>query len=121
MKKKFKFSCLRALSVCTANEPTKCFLDIEVDGPINYKVEVKMGNKKDDGTKSPVFLTIIGQKGAAQKKLISDGGIKPSENKVVSVDSNDVGKIVGFTIDMEDNGKMRPVEVSITNNSKLFK
>lgn len=104
------------MSKCTENEPTKCFLDIEVDGPVNYGIKIKMGDKNEDGTKVPVLFTIVGDKGNGQRKVFSEKGVKPSSNDEHKFDTIDVGKIIGFIFDLGDDGRCRPVEVTISNS-----
>lgn len=60
----------------------------------------------------------MGTKGNGQKKLFSEKGIKPGASDKHDCDTVDVGKIKGFIIDLENDGKFRPVEVTITNKRK---
>jgi len=93
---------------------------MEVDGPISYKVTITAEDKPKDGTNSPIFFTIIGGKGKGQKKLFSEKGLEASKTDSLTFNSNDIGDISGFALEIEENGRFKPKEIVIENLSKFF-
>jgi hypothetical protein len=90
---------------------------MEADGSNNYIITITADDKPEDGTESPIILTILGNKSSSQKKVVSELGIKPGKTKSASVYDRDVGGITGFKIELENNGRLKPTEVIIENLS----
>lgn len=102
-------------------EPKKCILEIPVDGPEKFNVTIKTGDGKDDGTKSPIAMTIVGEKGTSQINILTETGANSGSVGKYTVSSQDVGQVTGFQLILENKAKWKPAEVEIVNTSnKIF-
>ena len=116
--KAYNFHCIRPLAPCSDLEPKKCILEITVDGPTTYEVMIKTGDGPMDGVKSPILMSIIGDKGVGQTNILTEKGCTSASNEKFEVRSNDVGKLTGFKLSLEKKSKWKPVEVDIVNVGK---
>ena len=71
-----------------------------------------------DGVKSPILMSIIGDKGVGQTNILTEKGCTSASNEKFEVRSNDVGKLTGFKLSLEKKSKWKPVEVDIVNVGK---
>jgi hypothetical protein len=100
-------------------EPKKCILDINTDGPKKYEITIKTGDGANDGTKSPISMSINGEKGNGPMTTLTEKGATSASAQKFTVSSEDVGAINGFTVALENKDKWKVAEVTIIDLSKL--
>lgn len=117
--KRYNFHCLRMMGPCTPTEPKKCELIIPVDGFQGYDVTIDTGDDKLDATKSPIFITLLGDKAEGQKKLIAQHGFKAGSSNKVTIFTTPIGKVVGFRAELENKGLWQPTKIVIKDLGNL--
>lgn len=101
------------MTPCTPYKPESCELAIDVDGYQPYEITITTGDARQDETRVPVHLTLIGEKGIGQEKVISEHGFKIGESRPISINTNPIGNIVGFKLALESKGKWKPIRISV--------
>ena len=118
--KRFVFRCLRPLAPCTATEPRKCELDIDLDGHQGYSIQIDTDDGPRDGTLAPIHFTLIGDKAEGQTKIISEKGLNMGSSKSFTIFTTPIGKVIGFKLHLETKGRWKPTKISVTDLSKII-
>lgn len=115
--KVYHFNCFSKINPCGPGETDSsiCSVEIEADGPVPYDITIKTCDEGDSGTNKPILFDLLGTKGFAQTKLMTEKGYTTGSSHTKKIYVNDVGEVTGFKLRLADSGRWNPCLVIVKN------